>query len=191
MFNRCRPYTCSILIRRYEIFFSNISSREDLIELIVETRVYLYWSKKTYIFKLVIHIYINDTIWFAGAPRGIFGDQDVNITSGELTVRMTAYPTPMVKKITFLGHNKSLDGEPVKENTFNVQCSASFLAPAEVTCNIKMMIIANNNEGFYRIIFSNSLGDLPFTFFVKGNCIYLWDTRKKVTHTHTLPLPHM
>ncbi|XP_025102175.1 uncharacterized protein LOC112568875 isoform X2 [Pomacea canaliculata] len=103
------------------------------------------------------------------APRGIFGDQDVNITSGELTVRMTAYPTPMVKKITFLGNNKSLDGEPVKENTFNVQCSASSLAPAAVTCNIKMMMITNNNEGFYRIIFSNSFGDLSFTFFVKDS----------------------
>lgn len=140
---------------------------------------------KRHIFKLVINIYINDNVWFAGAPRGIFGDQDVNITSGELTVRMTAYPTPMVKKITFLGNNKSLDGEPVKENTFNVQCSASSLAPAAVTCNIKMMMITNNNEGFYRIIFSNSFGDLSFTFFVKGNCIYLWDTLK-VSHTPTL-----
>ncbi|XP_025102240.1 uncharacterized protein LOC112568904 isoform X2 [Pomacea canaliculata] len=102
------------------------------------------------------------------APRGTFGDGNVNITSstGELIVRMTAYPTPMVEKITFLGLNKSSDGEPVKENTIYVQCSASSLAPAAVTCNITVINMAKSEEGFYRIVFSNNLGVLPFIFSV-------------------------
>ncbi|PVD27788.1 hypothetical protein C0Q70_12961 [Pomacea canaliculata] len=102
------------------------------------------------------------------APRGTFGDKNINTTSGkgELTVRMTAYPTPMVKKIIFLGHGSS-DGELVKENNIYVECSASSLAPAAVTCNVTVINIGNSDEGFYRIVFSNGFGDMPFTFFVK------------------------
>lgn len=86
---------------------------------------------------------------------------------------MTAYPTPMVKKITYHGHNESLDGNPVEPNTICGECSSSSFASSAVTCDIRVINITNIKEGFYKIVFNNSVGEIPFTVFVNGNYIYL------------------
>lgn len=86
---------------------------------------------------------------------------------------MTAYPTPMVKNITYLGHNDSLDGNPVEPNTIYWECSSSSFASSAVTCDIRVINITNINEGFYKIVFNNSVGEMPFIVFVNGNYIYL------------------
>ncbi|XP_025102761.1 uncharacterized protein LOC112569243 isoform X2 [Pomacea canaliculata] len=105
------------------------------------------------------------------APRKSFSDgQPLTISvingRGELRVQMTAYPTPVMKVLTYLGPNETPDGRPVKENITVVECFSKFLAPAEVICSISLINVTHNEEGFYRIVFSNSLGELSFTFFV-------------------------
>lgn len=89
--------------------------------------------------------------------------------------RMTAYPTPGIKNITYLGANETADGRPVKENFVQVECSASPLASAAVSCKIRVVNLTPSHRGFYRVIFTNSFGELPFVFFVKGNRIYLYN----------------
>ncbi|PVD27808.1 hypothetical protein C0Q70_12982 [Pomacea canaliculata] len=100
--------------------------------------------------------------------------------SGVLTVNMTAYPTPQIKTSGYLGTNNSSDGLQVKENSVYASCSTTLLAPASVTCNVIVINMTHNDEGFYKIVFSNSLGDLPFTFFVKvsENDQQAWATTK-------------
>ncbi|PVD27794.1 hypothetical protein C0Q70_12967 [Pomacea canaliculata] len=118
----------------------------------------------------------NRTLLVYCAPRGTFDSGEnpnavVNVTSGkgELFVKMTAYPTPMAKTITYLGHNKEISGgNLVTANTISVECTASLFAPAAFTCHIRVINITTSDEGFYRIVFSNDFGELPFTFSVKG-----------------------
>lgn len=107
----------------------------------------------------------------SGAPRKSFSDGQpltIGVTNGrgELRVQMTAYPIPVMKVLTYLGPNETPDGHPVKENLTVVECSSNFLAPAAVICSISLINVTQNEEGFYRIVFSNSLGELSFTFFV-------------------------
>ncbi|XP_025102218.1 uncharacterized protein LOC112568896 [Pomacea canaliculata] len=80
---------------------------------------------------------------------------------------MTAYPTPGIKNITYLGANETDDGRPVQENFVQMECSASPLAPAAVSCKIRVVNLTPSHRGFYRVIFTNSFGELPFVFFVK------------------------
>ncbi|XP_025100062.1 uncharacterized protein LOC112567581 [Pomacea canaliculata] len=80
---------------------------------------------------------------------------------------MTAYPQPQIKTSVYLGTDDSSDGHQVKENSVYAACSTTLLSPAIVTCNVIVINMTHDDEGFYRIVFSNSLGDLPFTFFVK------------------------
>ncbi|XP_025100060.1 uncharacterized protein LOC112567579 [Pomacea canaliculata] len=105
------------------------------------------------------------------APRKSFSDGQpltISVTNGrgELRVQMTAYPTPVMKVLTYLGPNETSGGHPVKENIIIVECSSNFLAPATVTCSISLVNVTHNEQGFYRIAFSNSFGELTFTFFV-------------------------
>ncbi|XP_025102219.1 uncharacterized protein LOC112568897 isoform X1 [Pomacea canaliculata] len=105
------------------------------------------------------------------APRKSFSDGQpltIGVTNGrgELRVQLTAYPTPVMKVLTYLGPNETPDGHPLKENIIIVECFSKFLAPAEVICSISLVNVTHNEEGFYRIVFSNSLGELSFTFFV-------------------------
>ncbi|XP_025102205.1 uncharacterized protein LOC112568894 isoform X2 [Pomacea canaliculata] len=115
---------------------------------------------------------VTRTLLVSCAPRRIYIEGKapiINITSGrgELIFRITAYPIPMVKKITFHGTNETSDGQPTKENTINVECSASSLAPAAFTCIIRVVNLTRSDEGFYRILLSNNIGELPFMFSVK------------------------
>lgn len=89
---------------------------------------------------------------------------------GELSFRMIAHPTPEVKNMSFLGAlNDSDSKSPVTENIMQAACFASPWASAYVTCNISVYNIMNKDEGFYKIVFANGVGETAFTFFVKGN----------------------
>ncbi|XP_025101141.1 uncharacterized protein LOC112568187 isoform X4 [Pomacea canaliculata] len=112
------------------------------------------------------------TLLVSCAPKRADGDekpQTVQVTNGVgvLKIKMMVYPTPELNIITYLGMNDSSDGYPVKENNVYAACSTTLLSPASVTCNVIVINMTHNDEGFYRIVFSNSLGDLPFTFYVK------------------------
>lgn len=129
----------------------------------------VFWERLKFLSETMSDIHIT------GAPKkaNIDGNPpSVNVANGPgvLTVNMTAYPTPQIKLLTYLGTNDSSDGQQVKENSVYAACSTTLLSPASVTCNVIVINMTHNDEGFYRIVFSNSLGDLPFTFFVKGNC---------------------
>lgn len=81
---------------------------------------------------------------------------------------MTSYPIPVVKGVTYLGNNKTSDGYPVKSDTVFVELSASPLAPAVITCNIRVVNLIHSDVGFYRIQFGNSLGELLLTLSISG-----------------------
>lgn len=111
---------------------------------------------------------------WTGAPRRSSSEvETVNTTDGkgELSVRMTAFPTPEVKTVSYLGHDLQADysERPVTNNTVQCNCSASLWSPAAVTCKITVVILTENNEGFYKIVFNNTLGEMSFTFFAKGH----------------------
>lgn len=113
-----------------------------------------------------------------GAPRNaFFGGNPPTVSTtnsrGEFSFKLTAYPTPVVKKITYLSTNESSDGHPAKENSISVECIGSSLALATVFCTIRVVDITHEDEGFYRLVLSNSLGELSFIFSVKSKFIFM------------------
>ncbi|XP_025102846.1 uncharacterized protein LOC112569301 [Pomacea canaliculata] len=89
---------------------------------------------------------------------------------GHLSIEMTAHPTPHLINITYLGPvlNESIEGKNVGNSTL-VDCVANLVSRASVTCSITVFNISQAAEGFYKAIFSNSLGHLPFIFKVNRN----------------------
>ncbi|XP_025102873.1 uncharacterized protein LOC112569318 isoform X2 [Pomacea canaliculata] len=89
---------------------------------------------------------------------------------GHLSIEMTAYPTPHLKNMAYLGQvlNKSIKGKNI-ENLAHVDCNDSLVSRASVTCSITVFNISQIAKGFYKTVFSNRLGDLPFIFTVNRN----------------------
>lgn len=108
-----------------------------------------------------------------GAPRirnttELVPVMDMRDNNGYLSLQIIAYPLPHVTSRTFLGPDLKDDirGVPA-DNRLQVNCAAKNLAPSSVTCNITIVNMTNDDKGVYKIIFSNSLGDLPFRFEVR------------------------
>lgn len=107
-----------------------------------------------------------------GAPRNADFDGSpptvVSINSkGHFSFKLTAYPTPVVQKLIYLGNNENSDGHLAKENSISVECTGSWLAPATVICTIRVVNITHQDEGFYKVDLSNSEGEMSFIFSVK------------------------
>ncbi|PVD27814.1 hypothetical protein C0Q70_12988 [Pomacea canaliculata] len=101
----------------------------------------------------------------SGSPRRRDTKEQVPLvqitdSKGLLTLELTAYPTPHVASTTY---NDSRDGASV-EDTVKIVCVASKIIPAFVTCNITVVNLSHSAEGFYSVIFSNSLGNFTFVF---------------------------
>lgn len=129
-------------------------------------------------FKIKKNITYGDDSLLSGAPRGIYDDGNRRIVSttdsrGEMSFKMTSYPTPVIQTLTYLGANASSVGHAAKENMISVECIANSLTPAAVTCIIRVVYITHSDEGFYRLVLSNSLGELPFIFSVQCKFIIL------------------
>lgn len=101
-----------------------------------------------------------------GAPRRNKSQEqvhllDVEIPDASLTLEMTAYPTPYVADVMYLWEvlNNKNKGVMV-ENTLNVTCHANSSSPSLVICNVSIVNLTNITEGFYTIVFKNSIGEL-------------------------------
>lgn len=101
-----------------------------------------------------------------GAPRRNKSQEqvhllDVEIPDASLTLEMTAYPTPYVADVMYLGEvlNNKNKGVMV-ENTLNVTCHANSSSPSLAICNVSIVNLTNITEGFYTIVFKNSIGEL-------------------------------
>lgn len=111
---------------------------------------------------------------FIGAPRRRDTKEQVPLlkitdSKGLLTLELTAYPTPHVASTTY---NDSRDGASV-EDTVKIVCVASKIIPAFVTCNITVVNLSHSAEGFYSVIFRNSLGNFTFVFRAIRNSKYI------------------
>lgn len=108
-----------------------------------------------------------------GAPRRSSTEEqssilNIAINEGLFSVQLTAYPTPTVKNTLYLGqyNDNSTEGTPAW-NKFYVACEANSFLPASVICNITTINMANADEGFFKVIFSNELGELPLILLVR------------------------
>ncbi|XP_025102864.1 uncharacterized protein LOC112569311 isoform X2 [Pomacea canaliculata] len=87
---------------------------------------------------------------------------------GYLKFEMTAYPIPQVTATMYLGPvlTDGVKGEDTS-NTTRVICADVGLARASVSCNITVSNISQAADGFYKIVFDNKLGQLPFIFTIR------------------------
>lgn len=122
-----------------------------------------------------------------GAPRNADFDGSpptvVSINSkGHFSFKLTAYPTPVVQKLIYLGTNENSDGHLTKENIISVECTGSWLAPATVFCTIRVVNITHEDEGFYRLVLSNRVGEMSFIFSVKRKRYFTQNNELFVVH---------
>ncbi|XP_025102862.1 uncharacterized protein LOC112569310 [Pomacea canaliculata] len=115
----------------------------------------------------------NIRIYVMCAPRRSSTEEqssilNIAINEGLFSVQLTAYPTPTVKNTLYLGqyNDNSTEGTPVW-NKFYVACEANSSLPASVICNITTINMTNADEGFFKVIFSNQLGELPLILLVR------------------------
>lgn len=107
-------------------------------------------------------------VWYIGSPRRTESQKqvsvlDVRISNGPLTLEMMAYPTPYVAGIMYHGEDLNDTKQTITvENTLNVTCDASVSYPSLVTCNVLVVNLTYVAEGFYTIVFKNSIGEVPF-----------------------------
>ncbi|XP_025102819.1 uncharacterized protein LOC112569288 isoform X1 [Pomacea canaliculata] len=116
----------------------------------------------------------NIRLYVECAPRINNGERQPAILSfdvnqGLFSFQLTAYPTPKVKKILYLGQytNDSTEGTSVSDKIY-VNCKGKSSFPASVICNITTINMTNADEGFYKVIFSNEFGELPVMFVVRS-----------------------
>ncbi|XP_025102851.1 uncharacterized protein LOC112569305 isoform X2 [Pomacea canaliculata] len=104
------------------------------------------------------------TIMHNTEPTSVYIRDD----KGYLTIEMTAYPIPQVTATMYLGPvlTDGVKGEDTS-NTTRVICADVGLARASVSCNITVFNISQAADGFYKIVFDNKLGQLPYIFTIR------------------------
>ncbi|XP_025102812.1 deleted in malignant brain tumors 1 protein-like [Pomacea canaliculata] len=117
----------------------------------------------------------NIRLYVECAPRINNGEREPailtsDVNQGLFSFQLTAYPTPKVKNILYLGQytNDSTEGTSVSDKIY-VNCEMNSSFPASVICNITTINMTNADEGFYKVIFSNEFGELPVMFLVRSN----------------------
>ncbi|XP_025102486.1 uncharacterized protein LOC112569053 [Pomacea canaliculata] len=81
-------------------------------------------------------------------------------SNGHVSFEMIAYPIPNVK--TYKLKLNSI--EPIKDR-MQTSCAAESMKFASIICNITVINVTNADDGAqFMVVFSNDLGELPFTF---------------------------
>ncbi|XP_025101647.1 uncharacterized protein LOC112568540 isoform X2 [Pomacea canaliculata] len=84
-----------------------------------------------------------------------------NDSNGHVSFEMIAYPIPNVKTYYKLKLNSI---EPIKDR-MQTTCASESMKFASIICNITVINVTNADDGAqFMVVFSNNLGELPFTF---------------------------